>query len=121
VCGVENEQKQPEMVIQTGLLSARVVWQPRELNVYAVTEEELDNLSEIGVSSSLYVGLTSFCLAALLSLLITILTVKLDTAMFAVFVAVDIAVAILSVYFGIKWSRSARRGSKAKERIKGKG
>jgi hypothetical protein len=79
-----------------------VVQVPRTIEMYNVTSEELDGIGS--ASAALNFGMFTLCAGVLVSLIITLTTVHLETRPFAAYVAAAIAVAVLSIYFG---SRSA--------------
>jgi CBS domain containing-hemolysin-like protein len=116
---MDNKQENQDIIVLTEAPSTKLVYQQRRLNFYTLTEQEIDNLSEIGGASSVYVGFTTFCLAVLLSFLVSVLTIPFDDPVkLAIFIAVIIVASILTIFFGIMWIRSIKRASRLKRSIK---
>jgi hypothetical protein len=118
---MNSENKQNEIIVQPNPPPAEVIYRPRKLNVFSITEQEIENLAEISASSSTYVGFMSFCFALFLSFLIAVLTTEFDSPeKLAVFVAICVVGLILFAFFGIMWIRSMLRARRVKESIKGR-
>ena len=115
-----NEQPK-DAIITIGIPTTQFVYQPRRLNVYPIIENEIDNLSEISESSSIYLGFMTLCIGAFATLLITVLTIHIDEPVkSAVFIGAVICTGILGLFFGILWNRCIRKSRREKERLKGR-
>ncbi|MFC2000057.1 hypothetical protein ACFLXE_04795 [Chloroflexota bacterium] len=113
------EEKQETLLIRTETPLAEIVYQQRVFNVYTVTDDELEHLSDIGTSTSTYVAFTMLCLGGFISFLVSVLTVDFQGSLkLPTFIAIVVVTAILSIFFGTMWHRSRRRGQQLKQSIK---
>lgn len=93
---------------------------PRHLNVYTVTEDELETLYTAGNYKTLDVGLFSLSLGVLVTVLVTLGTVDIANARVnAIFWAVLLASVLASIFFGaravIAWRSAARKLASIKQ------
>ena len=95
---MSDQEKQRQVIVSTEPPETLIVYQPRRLSVYQVTEQEIDSLSEVGSAVSTYQTFMAACFSASLALFITIQTVPLVETKLAVFTAVSIATLILGVF-----------------------
>lgn len=91
-----------------------VVAKRRQLNVYSVTEDELENLYSAGNYKTLDVGLFSLCIGILVTLVVTMATIDIaDARLFATFSASSVVMLIASLFFAFRsvvaWRSANRR------------
>jgi len=87
--------------------------QPRKMVFHRLTADELEALYEAGNYKTLDISMFAMCVGVFATLLVTLLTVKLDTVFeIAAFIAATCVFALGTIVFGfrarIAW-RSARR------------
>jgi hypothetical protein len=91
----------------------------REVHVYRITGEEIDQLCEIGYLKAVDLGSFTLCVGILVSLLITLRTVAIaDPATHADFVASAVVVGVLTAVFGIRVVLASRHAKQAVEKLK---
>jgi uncharacterized protein YacL len=95
-----------------------VVQVPAEIVMYNVSEPELDALVKGASSNSIHLAFLGISIGAFLAFGIVLLTVQLDTKLFATFIAL-LAVSILSLaYFGIRTAIEIGNNNKRFNQIK---
>lgn len=87
---------------------------PRQLNIFTVTEDELETLYTAGNYKTLDVGLFSLCFGVVVAVGLTLATVDIPSNRTnAVFWAVLIVSLVISIFFGVRsiiaWRSAARR------------
>jgi hypothetical protein len=113
-------QEEPErpMVIRSETSQAPVTisFVPRVLEMYSITEPELDAVSSPFNSVNLAFFGLSF--GAALAVLVTLFTVDIDGKPFGAFVAAAIVSVMAVLYFGIQAARDHYRSAQMTDRIK---
>lgn len=86
---------------------------------YDVTGDELDRIENESMQVGEDFAFASNTLTAFVAFLITLLTVEIKSdRTFMVFLAVDIATAILTAYFAVRWLRGRKKGLRIISRIR---
>ena len=112
------EELKPKGIIQqqgSGQVTI-IVQVPGEVVMFNVTEQELDSLAS--GFSPIHLAFFGMTLGALISFLITILTVPLSDRMFAMFSALLASSIIAVFYFGIRTAADIRANATRLKHIK---
>jgi hypothetical protein len=87
--------------------------------MFRLTEVELDSLkSNFG---SLSLGFCSMCPGAFIGFIATLVTVPLSDKIFAMFVSLSLVLALLPVFFGVKWYSDRKTAIKHIRQIQDRG
>jgi len=84
----------------------------REVRMHSVTDSELDSIASLG--NSVEMTLFGICAGALITLLVTVLTVKIQSPLeFSAFISATIVSFLSTLFFGVR-SRSSYKAAQRK-------
>jgi hypothetical protein len=96
-----------------------VIEHGRSIHMFRLTELELDTLKSNFDSLSL--GFCSMCLGAFIGFIVPLVTVPLTDKMFAIFISLSVLLAILTLFFGVKWYSDRKAAIKRIRKIQDRG
>ncbi|MDO8716941.1 MAG: hypothetical protein Q7J73_09100 [Dehalococcoidales bacterium] len=99
---MENEEQRAVVSTGTSPPLTVIVQVPAEIVMYNVSEAQLDALVNGASSNSIHLAFLGICIGAFLAFGIVLLTVPLESKMFATFVGLLAVSIVLSFYFGIR-------------------